>query len=194
MINSKMIVVILPWLMLGLAGCGAGGSQGSSSYVASCDINSDIRYTRDDVKEIVTDTKTCLQWQDQEAIDTLLKPWVTKENAQKGDFSNTSGDTATTYCKNLSLDGGRWRLPTKAELLSATDSKLGDPWVHFGYRKNNSFWSSTVVSGHGNQYAWWAFMGAEDVRGDNTTNSNLKKNLDTVRCVRETNASEYESK
>jgi len=165
-------------------GCGSLSiSGGEEGYVASCDIVSSVRYLRDDTTSVVTDTHTCLQWEDE---NLTQKPWVTVENTQSGNYNDTSGDTATTYCNTLGLDGGGWRLPSKAELLSATDTTPGNPWMELGYG-DNSFWSSTVVPGHDDVFAWWATMGADDVRGD-YVNSWNRDAIYPVRCVRTTNA------
>ena len=55
-------------------------------------------YTRDDATNIVTDHITNLQWQDDANASTILKPWVTTANYNDGNYTDTSGDTATTYC------------------------------------------------------------------------------------------------
>jgi len=57
-------------------------------------------YTRDDANGIVTDNVTGLMWQDNESLN---KQWVTQTNYDATNYSNTSGDTATTYCENLLL-------------------------------------------------------------------------------------------
>lgn len=84
--------------------------------VARCSIKDDgcyragiaPNYTRSN--GVVTDAITGLQWQDNE---TVIKPWIISGNT----YNDTSGDTATTYCSTLSLDGnGVWRLPDVKEL------------------------------------------------------------------------------
>lgn len=79
----------------------------------------EISYSRNDVNNIVTDHVTGLMWQDN---TTGYKPYVTLENWDLGDFNNTSGDTATTYCENLTLgDYTDWRLPSLREGQSIID-------------------------------------------------------------------------
>lgn len=57
-------------------------------------------YSRDG--DIVIDNTTGLQWQDTESVQ---KQWLTQDNYDDGNCSDTSGDTATTYCEDFSLGG-----------------------------------------------------------------------------------------
>lgn len=68
-------------------------------------------YTRDDDKKVVTDNVTGLMWQDDVDAATVQKPWVTQENYDADNFYNTSGATATIYCRDLIL-GGLCKLET----------------------------------------------------------------------------------
>ena len=63
-------------------------------------------------------------WQDDNAAKTVQKRWITtfnsttcENNTSNPACSDTSGNTATTYCTNL-LTGSfeNWRLPTIVEL------------------------------------------------------------------------------
>jgi hypothetical protein len=116
-------------------------------------------YTRDDTKEIVTDHITGLEWQDNEEAETVTKPWLTQENYDKCTGSNgqtqdtskcydTSGDTAASYCTNLSLDGEGWRLPTVVELQSIVVDGAFNPSIDTtafaNYNTSNHYWSSTT--------------------------------------------------
>lgn len=75
---------------------------------------------------IVIDNVTKLQWQDNE---TVAKLWVTHENTIAGRYDDTSGDTATTYCSDLSLGGYLdWRLPAVGELETLVDSGQNYPY------------------------------------------------------------------
>jgi len=76
-------------------------------------------YTRSSTKEVVTDNVTGLMWQDNEEVITIKKPYITQTNYNAGNYSDTSGDTAATYCKNLTLGGySDWRMPTIEEMVS----------------------------------------------------------------------------
>ncbi len=58
--------------------------------------------------DVVIDNVTGFEWQDN---GTVQKPWVTQANYDAGHYFDTSGDTATTYCATLTLDGGGWHRP-----------------------------------------------------------------------------------
>ncbi len=84
---------------------------------------------------VVTDPATGLEWQDD--VDSVQKPWLTQENYYDGNYNDTSGDTAATYCSDLTLDGGGWRLPAIEELETLTDGM-------FQHIFGNDYWSSTT--------------------------------------------------
>ena len=112
-------------------------------------------YRRDDATQIVTDEVTGLQWQDDEAVESVKKPWLDTENAAKcfDDESeaacrDTSGDTAESYCKTLRLGGyADWRLPTVNELLSITSRVRYNPAFNTDLfrhtRIGDHYWSTT---------------------------------------------------
>jgi hypothetical protein len=69
-------------------------------------------YVRDDQKSVVSDNLTNLMWQDDINGTEVFKPYITAENYQAGKYSDTTGDTATTYCAELTLGGySDWRVP-----------------------------------------------------------------------------------
>ena len=140
---------------------------------------------------VVKDNATGLEWQDN--VDSVSKPWLTQDNYDKCTGNNgqtqdtskctdTSGDTAATYCSNLTLDGGGWRLPSTKELETLVDDSHYYPSVTSGIFQHISsdyYWSSTTNT---NVYAagsaWFVAFGAGNSYYDDKTNDNY------VRCVR----------
>ena len=139
-------------------------------------------YARDDATDIVTDHITGLQWQDDTAAKTVTKQWVTQANYDAGNYSDTSGDTATTYCSTLTLGTHTdWRLPTIDELMYIADRSKRNPAIDTSYFENvvsRNYWSSTTVVG--NSYVAWGvnFDGGYD-------RWRSKGGSDYVRCVRD---------
>ena len=135
-------------------------------------------HIRDDAKEVVTSIRTGLMWQDDIAAETVKKPWLTPLNYYKctnnqTDFcTDTAGDTAATYCENLSLGGySDWKLPTKDEVVGILGSSV------FTHVASNSYWSSTTNTNY-SDFAWFVYFdGRNQKYGSKSFNS-------YVRCVR----------
>jgi len=145
------------------------------------------RYSRDNAAGIVTDHVTGLQWQDD--ADPVSKPWLTAENYNKcedGDevaCSDTSGDTAATYCEHLTLGGyDDWRLPEAKELDSIVDYGRYTPAIDpiFEHTELGEYWSRATYA-RSLYYAWY-------VDFDYGSRNYYSKDLYSyVRCVRNTN-------
>ncbi len=106
---------------------------------------------RDDTKEIVTDNNKKLMWQDDAAVKSNSRQWLIKENYDNGAWNDTSGETATNYCKDLELGGyDDWRLPSVQELQSIVkDDKINpamDYDIFVNYNTQFVYWSSTTSS------------------------------------------------
>jgi hypothetical protein len=140
----------------------------------------DTNYTRDDNNETVTDHLTGLMWQDDPAVASVKKQWVTQANYDAQDYNNTVGDTANTYCNELVMGGFEdWRLPTVVELQGIVNDERVDPSIDevFVNSSNSYYWSSTAThSTHAN--AWVVYFGY-----GYTTNNNKNYSY-AVRCVR----------
>ncbi|MBU1684614.1 DUF1566 domain-containing protein [Patescibacteria group bacterium] len=138
-------------------------------------------YTRDDDNETVTDNLTGLMWQDDQVVSSVTKPWVTQANYDAGNYSDTTGDTATTYCDELVMGGHEdWRLPTSVELKGIVDYGKRNPSIDttkFQNTASSSYWSSTTVLGNEDN-AW----GVDFYHGNDYWNN--KSYSYYVRCVR----------
>jgi len=102
------------------------------------------RFSRDDTTQIVTDSKTGLQWQDNEEANTVTKTWI----------------EAINYCENLTLGShDDWRLPNFNELDSLADKSKRNPAISPVFQNVVSYyyWSSTTVVSYGDG-AWGVYF------------------------------------
>lgn len=123
---------------------------------------------------IYRDKQQKLTWQDNTDAIKIKKPWITQINYELKNYADTRGDTATTYCKKLSLAGfNDWSLPTKDQLKKLyKDKKI---------LKNvspNWYWSSTN-SKNNEKRAWSIYLNNGDGYSD------FKNTINHVRCVRQ---------
>lgn len=84
-------------------------------------------------KNIIKDTKANFLWQD--SIDVKTNIFTYKE--------------ASTYCKNLKLDGkNNWKVPGFLELFSLVNTKSYNPtaFKEFSNIKADNYWTSKVFS------------------------------------------------
>ena len=89
---------------------------------------------------------------------------------------------ADRYCKDLTLDGGGFRLPTRIELLSLIDFTAGEPRIDthaFGDTPAAYFWSASRFVGR-QGVAWLVNFGA----GPGFVSSSDLSSSYPVRCVR----------
>ena len=141
-------------------------------------------FIRDDTKEVVTDVVTGLMWQDDSEAKTVLKPSITPVAYElgniSGDYSNTSGDTLTTYCANLTLGGfDDWRMPTRAELVGLNDYSRLDPAINPEFKNVGEDYCSSTLYAESNEVVWcnMAYPGCQAIY-------NKDENVN-IRCVRE---------
>ncbi len=98
--------------------------------------------SRNDATEIITDSTTALQWQDDEIVKITLRNWT----------------SAIDYCENTLALGGHndWRLPNQKELLSISDRSRYNQAIDMAVFINtatSSYWSSTTVA-YSTIHAW----------------------------------------
>ena len=123
-------------------------ATGDDGYYAST-LGVARSFTRDAIKEIVTDNITKLQWQDDATASTTTANWA----------------TAITTCDNLDFGGFTdWRLPTIEELESIVNYGASAPakYSEFLNFASNSYWSSTTYASNSSG-AWSVdFDGSSD--------------------------------
>ena len=123
-------------------------------------------FTRDNSTQIVTDTVSHLQWQDDEDAKNITKTW----------------QEAIDYCEGISPGGYTdWRLPNINELKSIVDSSKTNPAVVTGFQNIydiDNYWSSTTYEGFKDD-AWIVNFNYGYV------SSNGKDVTIHVRCVRD---------
>jgi len=134
---------------------------------------------------VFIDNSNKLMWQDDALAKTTTKPWL--ETAQmtacnddqtSGACTNTSGDTAATFCTDMALNSHTdWRLPTSDELKFLYSA-------HALALKNDIreyYWTSTSFDlSAKNAYSVKGHEGG----GGATSVTKLKSDSLYVRCVR----------
>ena len=123
-------------------------------------------FSRDDSTNIVTDSLTNLQWQDDIAVSD--------------DNNKKSWQNAIDYCEALELGGkDDWRLPNYTELKSIVDRDSSNPAIYSSFQNvaSDYYWSSTTNASYGS-YAWVVYFYYGNDGYYDKSNSNF------VRCVR----------
>ncbi len=112
--------------------------------------------------DVIVDNATGLEWQDNE---TGQKTW----------------DAAATYCTDLPLNGGGWRLPSIEELETLVDDGRYNPSTTggvFQHISSDYYWSSTTSYASYSGYVWYVDFD----RGRSSSTDKTKSYY--VRCVR----------
>jgi len=127
-------------------------------------------FTRDNVKEIVTNNKTGLMWQDDASVKSVKKTW----------------SEAKSYCQTLNYGGySDWYLPSISELesIANADIKENHPAIKNEFENSiystisSSYWSSSSDVSD-SSYAWVVDFYGGGSRLRTKTNSKY------IRCVR----------
>lgn len=162
-------------IVLIFIGCGGEESARDAKVYSGYD---DDNYGSSYSSDIYSDGSTGLMWQNDYAVGSVTKPWLSESNAYECDdyYSSsyacydTSGDTAQTYCSRLSLSGySDWRLPTKRELENVAYN-IDDSSYDF-------YWSSSNYDEY-DYLAWTVSFSGLGASWDD------KQNYHSVRCVR----------
>jgi len=114
-------------------------------------------FIRNDALEVVNDTNTTLMWQDNSEAKTVMKPWVTQANYDAGNYYDTSGDTAATYCSNLVMAGySDWYLPTINELrtLLTPARQSNGYYISTDFKNYNDWYWSSSSDSYNSAYGW----------------------------------------
>ena len=145
----------------------------------------DTNYTRSG--DIVTDEITGLMWQDDTNVSIITKQWLIQANYDTCSFDyssaacpDTSGDTAESYCSDLTLGGfTNWRLPTIQELRGIVDYSMSYPSINsiFINGDSNYYWSSNTSASY-SLGAWIIYFGNGNDEYYDKSMSNY------IRCVR----------
>jgi hypothetical protein len=126
-----------------------------------------ITYAVEISTDVVFDSKTKLEWQNEAVNKIETKSW----------------EDAISYCENLDLDGKRdWRLPNINELQSLIDYGTFSPAIVSVLKDttvNSHYWSSTTSVDSIEDAMYVHFYIGSFYYKDKSSNSNY------VRCVRD---------
>ena len=124
-------------------------------------------FTRNNSTQIVTDSTTTLQWQDDVTV------------------SNKTWTEAIAYCEGLTLGTySDWRLPNLKELTSLVDDTQTNPAIDhsataFQHTASSHYWSSTTYANTSYYNAWIVYF-----NNGHQSHYATKANSFYVRCVR----------
>ena len=135
------------------------------------------RFSRDDTTNIVTDSLTNLQWQDEPY--TQAEEDAYDNNTEEGKV--LFWQNAINYCENLTLGGkSDWRLPNFNELYYIADRSRYNNAIYpnsFNNVTSNYYWSSTTNASDSDN----AWIVNSKYGNDNNNDKSYSR---FVRCVR----------
>ncbi len=179
-----------------MTGCGGGGSDTAILPVASTPVAEPTPTPVPPVitptppvedSNIYTDNDTKVMWQDDVYSAMVTKPWLEaanydacRDDEASGACEDTSGDTAATYCADITLgEYTDWRLPTKDELyyLGTSDKYQDLKNVILG----DWYWTSTNNPTGLNRSAYVI----EFTKSDSSYRTSEKGTIRYIRCIRD---------
>jgi len=145
--NISIVITVIMGLIL-LNGCNSAGTNNKGNNGDNGGNNNTA------AQKVFIDTDTKLMWEDDAYSIMVTKPMLTDENYQACNDDNTSGacadytgDTAVTYCKEMTLEGYvDWRMPTVEELTylyQFKHDKLKNIYIPEGMTESSNGWIHT---------------------------------------------------
>lgn len=164
------------WLVMFFDGYGPNDAKSESYHVRAVrggQVQPEDRFM-DNMDGTVTDTMTCLQWQQ-----------ATADPNGDGTPDSMNWENALDYAENLSLaDHDDWRLPDINELDSIVDYSRWDPSIDptvFPDTVSSDYWSSTSYAYFYTDVAWLVYYLSGGVGG---VQFNGKSSMYYIRAVR----------
>lgn len=111
--------------------------------------------------------------------DGTVKDNITGLIWQQGYKENQTWYEANSYCKNLTLNNDKWRIPTTKELITLIDYTTNNPAIDLFYFPNTSsdwFWGSNLSAS--NASSWIVYFYDGEVEYTNNENKYC------VRCIK----------
>ncbi len=187
--KSVLPIIVSGVTTLAMTGCGGGGSSDLAVIAPAPSSTPTPTLTPTppvEISNIYTDNDTRVMWQDDVYSAMVTKPWLDEANyaacrndEASGACEDTSGDTAATYCTDMTLgEYTDWRLPTKDELsyLGTSDKYHNLTNIVFG----GWYWTATNDPTGLNRSAYVV----EFTKSNSTYRISGKGTIRYIRCIR----------